>query len=161
MLVQSISGYVVERFSALVQRHVVLASFLTMLVGGGGNSSGQTVAELVKRQASGEIQHSDLLRVLGRELCVGGLLAIALGACAYPRVRLLSASASDVDALTIATAYATIVLMANAVGVLVAMLLHRCDVAAVGAPPVVQVVVDVLGVTVTMIIAQTILGDNE
>jgi magnesium transporter len=157
MLVQSISGYVVEQFSALVQRHVVLASFLTMLVGGGGNSSGQTVADLVKRQASGEIKHGDMLRVLIREMCLGGMLALALGVCAYPRVRLLSENASTLDALTIAAAYTTIVFMANAVGVLVVMTLHRCDLAAVGSPPVVQVVVDVLGVTITMIIAQAIL----
>ena len=30
MLVQSISGFVVERFEALVERHVILAAFLTM-----------------------------------------------------------------------------------------------------------------------------------
>ena len=44
------------------------------------------------------------------------------------------------------------------VTVLVAMTLHLCDAAAVGSPPVVQVVVDVLGVTITMLIASAILG---
>ena len=53
MLLQSVSGFVVEHFEALIQQHIVLAAFLTMLVGGGGNSSGQTVAELVKRMGTG------------------------------------------------------------------------------------------------------------
>ena len=151
-------------FSRLVERHVVLASFLTMLVGGGGNSSGQTVVETVRLLATGEIHGMQLWRLLLRELSIGAALALGLGLCAYPRVRLLSANASDLDALTISLAYATIVTMANAIGVLVAMALHRIDgleMAAVGSPPVVQVTVDVLGVTVTMLLAQAILGEAD
>ena len=96
---QSISGWVVERFESLIQQHVILASFLTMLVGGGGNSSGQTVAELVKRLGMREIEPRQLPRVLLRELMIGGCLAIALGLATFPRVRLLSKKASDLDAL--------------------------------------------------------------
>ena len=40
MLFQSVSGWVIEHFQGLIERHVILAAFLTMLVGGGGNSSG-------------------------------------------------------------------------------------------------------------------------
>ena len=161
MLIQSISGWVVERFSALVEKHVVLASFLTMLVGGGGNSSGQTVAELVRVLSTGEVRSGQLCRVLLRELAVGTVLGVGLGICAYPRVRLLSRDATDMTALTISLAYAVIVIMANVIGVVVAMTLHLCDAAAVGSPPVVQVTVDVLGVTITMLIAQAILGEYE
>ena len=143
---------------------MVLASFLTMLVGGGGNSSGQTVVATVRLLATGEIHGFQLWRLLFRELAIGAALAVGLGLCAYPRVRLLSASASDLDALTISLAYATIVTMANAIGVLVAMTLHAIDgleMASVGSPPVVQVTVDVLGVTVTMLLAQAILGEAD
>ena len=49
--------------------------------------------------------------------------------------------------------------MANAIGVIVAITLHQCGMASVGSPPVVQVTVDVLGVTVTMLLASAILGD--
>lgn len=160
MLVQSISGWVVDRFSALVEKHVVLASFLTMLVGGGGNSSGQTVAELVRLLTSGEVRSRQMCRVLLRELFIGAILGTLLGVAAYPRVLFLSDHSTHDDALTISIAYTVIVTMANAIGVVVAMTLHLCDAAAVGSPPVVQVVVDVLGVTITMLIAQAILGDE-
>jgi len=158
MLVQSISGYVVEQFETLIQQHVILASFLTMLVGGGGNSSGQTVAELVKRLGMGEIEPRQLPRVLLREVLVGLCLAVGLGLATFPRVRLLSKRATDLDAMAIALSYMLIVVMANAIGVIVVMTLHRCGMAAVGSPPVVQVVVDVLGITVTMLVANAVLG---
>lgn len=161
MLVQSIAGWVVERFERLIQRHVILAAFMTMLVGGGGNSSGQTVATLVACLGKGEIDGRDFLRIFLRELAIGAILAVALGVCAYPRVRFLSNGATDLDGLTIALSYALIVLMANAIAVLTVLLLHRFDMAAVGSPPVVQVIVDVLGTVVTMFVASAILGEDE
>ena len=161
MLIQSISGWVVERFEKLIEKHVILAAFLTMLVGGGGNSSGQTVATLVRSLGSGEIDNNDFGRILRREMTIGLALAAALGVCAYPRVRFLSTHASHSDALAIAISYALIVLMANAIAVLTVLILHRCDMAAVGSPPVVQVLVDVLGIIVTMLVASAILRDGD
>lgn len=163
MLVQSISGVVVEHFEGLVQKHVVLASFLTMLVGGGGNSSGQTIVETVRLLgAQKQFSLRVATRLVLKELTIGVVLAVLLGLCAYPRVRLISnnGGASHLDAVTIALAYAMIVAMANLIGVVVALTLHMCDMASVGAPPVVQVTVDVLGVTITMLVAQAIIGDN-
>jgi len=158
MLFQSISGWVIERFEGLIEQHVILAAFLTMLVGGGGNSSGQTIAELVKRLGRGELTHADLPAVLLKEVSVGVLLAVGLAVGAYPRVRLLSSNATDMDALAIALSYMLIVVMANAIGVLIVMTLHRCGQAAVGSPPVAQVTVDVLGILLTCLVCSAVLG---
>ena len=70
MMVQSISGVIVDRYAELVSQHIVLASFLTMLVGGGGNSSGQTIASLIQRLGSGEVKDGQMCRVLMRELAI-------------------------------------------------------------------------------------------
>ena len=161
MLIQSISGWVVERFEKLIARHVILAAFLTMLVGGGGNSSGQTVASLVRALGAGEIDSTDLRRVLAREAAIGAMLAVGLGIAAYPRVLLLSSHSTTLDAVTISLSYAIIVFMANVIGVLVVMTLNQWGSAAVGSPPVVQVLVDVLGIVITMFVAQALLGDEE
>lgn len=161
MLLQSVSGWVVERFEGLIEQHVILAAFLTMLVGGGGNSSGQTIAELVKRLGRGELTPADLPKVLAKEVAVGALLAAGLAVGAYPRVRLLSRSATDMDALAIALSYMLIVVMANGLGVLIVMTLHRFGQAAVGSPPVAQVTVDVLGILLTCLVCTAVLGVKE
>ena len=158
MLVQSVSGFVLEGFESLIAEHLILSHFLTMLVGGGGNSSGQTVAELVKRLSRGEVSTRDMPRVLAREIGIGIILALGLGLGAYPRVRLLSRGATNLDALAIALSYTLIIVMANALGVVVALTLHLCGLAAVGAPPVVQVVVDVLGITLTCLVCTAVLS---
>jgi len=153
MLVQSASGWVIEAFEGLISDHVVLAAFLTMLVGGGGNSSGQTIAELVRRLGAGEVAPSDFPRVFAREVSVGIILALGLGLCTFPRVRLLSIKADSVDAIAIALSYTLIVVLANAIAVVTVLTLDRYGHAAVGSPPVVQVLVDVLGITVACFVA--------
>mmetsp|Transcript_30915 Transcript_30915/g.51192 ORF Transcript_30915/g.51192 Transcript_30915/m.51192 type:complete len:313 (+) Transcript_30915:35-973(+) len=160
MLVQSVSGFVLEGFEDLIKEHVILAQFLTMLVGGGGNSSGQTVAELVKALSKGDLKGSvdELPRVLLREASLGAMLAIGLGLGAFPRVRILSHGATNLDAVAIAVSYMLIVVMANTIGVCTVMALNRCGLAPVGAPPVVQVLVDVLGITLTCYVVSFLLG---
>ena len=51
-----------------------------------------------------------------------------------------------------------IVVMGNTLGVLIAMTLHRCGQAAVGSPPVTQVVVDVLGILLTCLVCSAVYG---
>ena len=89
---------------------------------------------------------------------MGALLAVGLALGAYPRVRLLSHGATDLDALAIALSYMLIVVMANALGVVIVMTLHRFGQAAVGSPPVTQVVVDVLGILLTCLVCTAVLG---
>lgn len=157
MLVQSVSGYVVSRYEGLIQQHVIIASFLTMLVGGGGNSSGQTVAELVKRLRTGEITSTHFWRVLLKESTIGLLLSMGLGMAAFPRVRLMHRGATNADAFAIALSYTFIIIMANALAVCITMCLHLFGKAAVGGPPVVQVLVDVCGISMTCLVCSAVL----
>ena len=60
----------------------------------------------------------------------------------------------------IALSYMLIVVMGNAIGVLIAMTLHRCGQAAVGSPPVTQVVVDVLGILLTCLVCSAVYGTS-
>lgn len=157
MIVQSVSGFVVARYENLISEHVIIASFLTMLVGGGGNSSGQTVAELVKRLRTREITSRDFWRVFVKESTAGLLLSIGLGLAAFPRVRYMHRGATNADAFAIALSYTLIVVMANGLGVCITMALHMFGKAAVGSPPVVQVLVDVIGISLTCLVCSAVL----
>lgn len=159
MLVQSVSGYVVAKYESLIQQHVIIASFLTMLVGGGGNSSGQTVAQLVRALRVGEISSEFFWRVFFRETAIGLLLSVGLGLAAFPRVRFLHKGCTNMDALAISISYTIIIVMANALAVCVTMFLHLFGREAVGSPPVVQVLVDVLGITISCVVCSALLEE--
>ena len=99
---------------------------------GVGLEENETWVHRVSKHNTKRLRPGQVLRLLLREVAIGAILAVLLGLCAYPRVRLLSAHASSLDALTIAIAYTLFVTMANLIGVVTALTLHLCDMAAVG-----------------------------
>ena len=57
MLIQSVSSFVLQRYEDLIENNVIIASYLTMLVGGGGNAAVQVVTDLVRRHT--RAQHDE------------------------------------------------------------------------------------------------------
>ncbi|EKX36847.1 hypothetical protein GUITHDRAFT_145467 [Guillardia theta CCMP2712] len=55
MIFQSLSGFIMQNFEDLIQSHVVIALFMTMLIGCGGNAGGQSVAKAVHEIADQHI----------------------------------------------------------------------------------------------------------
>ena len=51
--------------------------------------------------SSGSVSGKHMARILAKEITIGACLALLLGIFSYPRVRLLSSNATDVDAFTI------------------------------------------------------------
>ena len=67
----------VEHFEGLISEHVIIASFLTMLVGAGGNAGNQASVRLIRGLATGEVNGSreQTLEIFANEARV----ALALG----------------------------------------------------------------------------------
>ena len=166
MMVQSVSSVVLQRYEGLIEANVIIASYLTMLVGGGGNAAVQVVTDIVRRTAiaSGDTAaNPQLLRTLGRELALAIFVAPTLAGVSYLRVRYLGVRASAIDSLAIALSYLAIIGVAVVTGVAVTFLLQRfgtSKLAATGAAPTTQVLVDVLGIVVVVLICEGLLGQE-
>jgi magnesium transporter len=76
---------VIEHFQITLSEMVTLALFVPLLIGTGGNVGSQTVTTLVRAMGVGEVHFDDLLRVWTRELMVGGLIGIVMGAATFVR----------------------------------------------------------------------------
>ena len=161
MMVQSVSSVVLQRYEDLIEANVIIASYLTMLVGGGGNAAVQVVTDIVRRNA--KTQSVTFAGTLARELAVSCAIAPTLAVVAYLRVRYLGVRATKLDALAIALSYCTIIVVAVATAVLVTFILQyvgKSRLAATGAAPTTQVLVDVLGIVVVCLICMALLGVN-
>ncbi|KAL9644951.1 hypothetical protein ABK040_004444 [Willaertia magna] len=86
LLLQSISSFILSYFEKLLQKHIIIPLFLTMLIGAGGNSGGQSTVEIVRRIATGEIKKSNIGKVLWKEFKIGICLSIIVGIVAFVRV---------------------------------------------------------------------------
>jgi len=70
---------VLSAFEATLEQMTVLALFVPLLIGTGGNTGNQAATTVTRALALGEVRTRDLLAVLGRELRVGVSLGLLLG----------------------------------------------------------------------------------
>mmetsp|Transcript_31194 Transcript_31194/g.56580 ORF Transcript_31194/g.56580 Transcript_31194/m.56580 type:complete len:394 (-) Transcript_31194:175-1356(-) len=141
LLIQSISSFILSRFQSLIDSHDDIIFFLTMLVGLGGNAGGQSVVLTVRKLAQGQQDISFLGQVR-----VGFMLCLVLGPLAWLRAY---ASGSDVkEALTIALSAGAIVIAATGIGTAIPLALHRIGFDPGQASSMIQVIMDILGISI-------------
>ncbi|SDL32785.1 magnesium transporter [Tessaracoccus oleiagri] len=74
---------VLELYEARLEQVVVLALFIPLLTGTGGNTGNQAATTVTRALAVGEVRVRDLPRVVWRELRVGAVLGTVLGAVGF------------------------------------------------------------------------------
>ncbi len=77
--VSILSGYVMFRFSGVLQKAFVLSLFLPMVVASGGNAGGQAATMVIRALALGEIGAGTAIRIAWKEARVGIFLGMTLG----------------------------------------------------------------------------------
>ena len=87
MVSATFSSTILNRFEAALP--AVLILFVPMLMDTGGNSGGQTSVTVIRSLSLGEIQPRDVLLILWKELRVGILTGVTLGAVAFGKVMLI------------------------------------------------------------------------
>ena len=140
------TAYIIGSFESQLERHVVLASFIPLLTGMGGNTGSQASALIIQSLARKELFPADYLRALKKEMLVGLLLAFTLAIAGW--VLGFIRGSTDV-AWIVAIALACIVILSNFVGYtlpFVAKLLS-VDPAAISGP-MVTTLIDMIGVTI-------------
>lgn len=155
---------VMRFFDAQIDKALILALFVPMIISAGGNTGTQAATLLVRTLALRELEPRDWRRVLGRELLTGLLLGAVLGAMGLITVLTLNgAGVLHTDhvsrvAITIGTALVAIVLWAVVIGSMFPLLLSRAglDPAAISSP-LVATLMDVSGVLIYFTVAMLLL----
>lgn len=73
-------------FQVEIERAVVLALFIPLIISSGGNSGSQASTLIIRAMALGEIRNRDWWRVLIRELAAGMCLGLLLGTIGFCRI---------------------------------------------------------------------------
>jgi magnesium transporter len=87
MLTATAMGY----FENEIERAVVLALFVPLIISSGGNSGSQAATLIIRAMALQEITLSDWWRVMRRELLSGLILGVILGSIGFLRIAIWSA----------------------------------------------------------------------
>ena len=154
MVVQSLSGMILARFEDMIQKHVVVTLFLTMLVGAGGNAGNQSTVNVIRGLATGQVNHGNAASVVLVESKMGLALGVVLATLAWARV--LFTGGDMVSATAIGVSVFFIVATSTMVGAGLPILLHWNGVDAAHAGPAIQVLMDIVGVTITCFICASL-----
>jgi len=79
LLMDLITGGIIQGFQETLAKYVVLVSFLPVLVDTAGNAGSQSATLVIRAMALGTIQMRDWLYLLGRELLVATALGLTMG----------------------------------------------------------------------------------
>jgi magnesium transporter len=151
-------------FEMEIERAVVLALFVPLIISSGGNSGSQASTLVIRALALGEVSLGDWWRVMRRELGAGLALGGILGTIGFFRIAIWSAFSTIYGphwllvALTVAVSLVGVVLWGTLTGSLLPFLLRRLgfDPAASSAP-FVATLVDVTGLVIYFSVALVIL----
>jgi magnesium transporter len=74
---------VLSVFEATIDQVTVLALFVPLLIGTGGNTGNQAATTVTRALALGDVRPRDIARVLTRELRAGAMLGLLLGSLGF------------------------------------------------------------------------------
>lgn len=164
MLSATFTSMVITNFENSLRAYVVLMAFIPMLTGTGGNSGTQSSTAVIRSLSLGEVDISDVLRVIWKEIRVAVLCGAALAACNFlkllfvDRYLLGNTEVTVTVALVICLTLVFTVICAKTVGCMLPMLATKIGFdPAVMATPFISTIVDALSLLIYFQVARLIL----
>jgi magnesium transporter len=160
MLTATAMGY----FEAEIEKAVVLALFLPLIISSGGNSGSQASTLIIRAMAVGEVSLRDWWCVMRREVLAGLSLGIILGAIGFTRIAVWAQFSNVYGphwllvSWTVALSLVGVVLWGSVCGSMLPFILRRCRIdPANSSAPFVATLVDVTGLIIYFTIAMLLL----
>lgn len=151
-------------FEGEIEKAVVLALFVPLIISSGGNSGSQASTLIIQAMALGEITLADWWRVMRREIISGLLLGLALGSIGFLRIYVWTLFSPMYGphwfliGCTVAVALVGIVLWGSLAGSMLPILLKRLGAdPASSSAPFVATLVDVTGLVIYFSVAMMFL----
>jgi len=157
IVVNTITFTIIARHEALLTGELlILAAFIPLLIGTGGNVGAQSATVVIRGLATGEVKPRRALAVVLREAGIGALLGIVLGAVALGWAYMFGGNLKV--AAVVSTTLVAISVMATLAGGALPFIfrLLKIDPALVSAP-FITTIMDIFGVAVYFGVAQMIL----
>ena len=156
IFVNLISAGVIARYEVFMVEFIALALFMPLVIASGGNCGAQSATLMVRAIATGDLELSDWLAAVGKELFVGALLGGAMAVIAGAVGQLYGGDSKI--ALLVGLSMVSIVFVANSFGALLPFALSRLKVdPAAASSPLITSVMDVLGLIIYFSIAAVVL----
>ena len=164
MISATFTGVIISGFEEKLAASVVLTAFIPMLMDTGGNAGGQASITVIRAISLGEVEFSDYLKVIWKELRVSFLCALTLAAVNFAKITLVDKMLfgnTDITipvTLVICLTLVCVIVMAKLIGCSLPIIAKKIGLdPAVVATPFLTTIVDALSLLVYFKIAVWIL----
>ncbi len=157
LLTNTVTGAIISSQEDILQQVVILAAFIPLLTGTGGNVGAQSSTVVIRGLNTEEIKDMGSGKVVFREALAGILLGLILGVMATVWAYFLQGNLAV--AISVGVSLVAIALLASVAGSALPFLFRSLGLdPALMSAPFITTAVDVLGVLIYFQIARTILG---
>ena len=163
MVSATLSSTILNRFEAALP--AILLIFVPMLMDTGGNCGSQASVTVIRALSVGEARISDLPRILWKEIRVGVMCGLALGAAAFLKVLLIdkllmrNPQITLGVALSVSAAVALTIIVAKVIGSTLPLLAKKIGFdPAVMASPFITTLVDAIALVMYFLVSSLLIG---
>ena len=164
MVSATFTGLIISGFENALAAQVVLTAFIPMLMDTGGNSGSQSSVTIIRALSLGEVEFSDLPRVIWKEIRTAVLCGVTLAAACFLKIMLVDRlllgnnEVTWLVAFVVCVTLALTVLVAKVIGCSLPLLAKKLGFdPAVMASPFITTIVDDLSLLVYFGIASALL----
>ena len=164
MISATFTGLIITKFENALAAQVVLTAFIPMLMDTGGNSGSQSSVTIIRAISLGELEFTDLLTVIWKEIRTAVLCGLSLSVACFGKIMLVdrlllgNTDVTVIVALVVCLTMALTVLVAKLVGCTLPMVAKKLGFdPAVMASPFITTIVDALSLLVYFGIASALL----
>jgi magnesium transporter len=154
----SLTFNVISHYESLLAQVTILAAFIPLLIGTGGNVGSQIATVVVRSLAIREIDSRDFPRVLGKEVITGLCLGFSLAVFMFTYVTIFLGDFQI--AIALAVTMVLITLCANLVGATLPLIFRSLGIdPALTSSPGITTVMDVIGLLIYFQVVLFVLGN--
>ena len=164
MVSATFTGLIITGFESALSRMVVLTAFIPMLMDTGGNSGSQSSVTVIRALILGEVEYSDVPRVILKEFTTALLCGLVLALICFMKIMLIdrllmqNPSVTTAVALVVCLTMALTVVVAKVIGCSLPVLAKRLGFdPAVMASPFITTIVDALSLLIYFSMTRAIL----
>lgn len=157
LILQSFSSLILSSYSDMINRYTIIAVFLTMLIGTGGNAGNQSATLVIRGLTTKEMTRRNAYKVLAREFGISIVMAFLLVIVGFFRVYW---SHQDLlSSIVISLSLFLIVVTSMVLGAFIPIMLERFDIdPAHSAAPFLATLMDIFGVLIYCFVCSKLLG---
>ena len=161
MLSATFTSMIISSFDSVLERVIVLSSFIPMITGSGGNAGSQASVSVIRALSLGEIEFKSIFKVIWKEFRVAILCGLTLAAANFSKLLLLDLRGHDnafVIALVVSLTLVGTIIMAKIVGSSLPLLARKVGFdPAVMANPLISTVCDSLSLLIYFGVASALM----